>query len=71
MNNAIWNFIKRKRSIKDWCAISVLTCAVAIEIADAAFGFRELSTGPELAASNVVDLADVMIGVAAAWVMHA
>lgn len=71
MKNAIRNFIKRKRSTRDWCVIAALFCAFAIEITDAAFGISELTAGPEMAVSSVVDVADVMIGIAAAWVMHA
>lgn len=50
--------------------IAALTLAVLLEFADAAFGLNGLASGANLAASNLVDVADVIAGGAAAWFMH-
>jgi len=70
MKNSIVKSLKRKRSMKDLCSIAILVVAVAVELTDAAFGIKGLATGSDLAASNVVDVADVMVGAASAWVLH-
>lgn len=70
MRNSIVKSLKRKRSKKDWCVIAILSFAVTIELADAAFGIKGLANGSDFAASNVIDVADVMIGAAATWVLH-
>jgi len=70
MKTPIMECLKRKRSTKDWCVIAALTLAVLLEFADAAFGLNGLASGANLAASNLVDVADVIAGGAAAWFMH-
>lgn len=70
MNTKITSILMRKRSAKDWSAIVVLGFALAVGVIDAAFGINGLATTSDLAASNVVDVADVIIGVAAAWLLH-
>ena len=64
-------WLKRKRSVKDWFAIAVLAVAVTVEFADAAFGLNGLASSTNLAASNLVEIADVIDGVTAAWLCTA
>lgn len=70
MKMQIMERLKRKRSAKDWCVITALAVAVSIEFADAAFGLNGIASSKNLAASNLVDVADVVAGAAAAWFMY-
>lgn len=70
MKRQIVKILKRKRSAKNWCAIGVLTFAVSLELMDAAFGLTSLAADREWATSNVIDVADVVVGATAAWLLR-
>lgn len=70
MRTPIVIFLKQKCSVKRWSAVAVLAVAVTVELVDAVFGIKGLASSSDFAASNIVDVADVVVGGAAAWMLH-
>lgn len=66
----ISEYLARRRSGKEWAVLTILALALLVELLDAGIGIKGDAGGRLFASESIVDLADVAVILAAAWLIR-
>jgi len=70
MTSRITEFLTRRRSGKEWAVLAILAIALAVEMLNAGIGLPSLGGDRLFASESIVDMADVAVVLAAAWLIR-
>lgn len=70
MTGRIGEFLTRRRGGKEWAVLAILAIALTVEALNAGFGLRSIGGERLFASDSIVDMADVAVVLAAAWLIR-